>query len=177
VTTTPASPAASQQAAVDAVLLMLKSMGLSVEDLTAAPSNWPPVPTFAEYVPVVAATLTPATLRANGSYWKRVIDQWGDRHLDEPTPSEIKQLVAYLKVQREPERPSPPAQCRIRQRAGSCLVGNRGRAALHLLPGPSDAQRTLDSRTLNNEWLAVAAITDWIMETGAAPRSAASPRT
>jgi integrase len=37
-------------------------------------------------------------LRAYGSYWKRAIDQWGDRHLDEPTPSEIKQLVAYFKA-------------------------------------------------------------------------------
>jgi integrase/recombinase XerC len=37
-------------------------------------------------------------LRAYGSYWKRVIQQWGDRHLDEPTPSEIKQLVACFKA-------------------------------------------------------------------------------
>ena len=43
-TTTPDSPAASQQAAVDAALLVLKSMGLS------------------QYVPVVAATLTGGTL-------------------------------------------------------------------------------------------------------------------
>jgi integrase len=92
------SPASSQQANIEAALLVLKSMGLSPAALTAAPSNRPPVPTFAEYVPVVAATLTPATLRAYGSYWKRVIDQWGDRHLDEPTPSEIKQLVAYFKA-------------------------------------------------------------------------------
>ncbi len=97
-TTTPTAAAASQQAAVDAALLVLKSMGLSLDDLTAAPSNRPPVPTFAEYVPVVSATLTPATLRAYGSYWKRVIQQWGDRHLDEPTPSEVKQLVAYFKA-------------------------------------------------------------------------------
>ena len=97
-TTSPASSASSQQANVDAALLVLKSMGLSLDDLTAAPRNRPPVPTFAEYVPVVSATLTPATLRAYGSYWKRVIQQWGDRHLDEPTPSEIKQLVAYFKA-------------------------------------------------------------------------------
>jgi integrase/recombinase XerC len=98
VTTTPASPAASQQAAVDAALLVLKSMGLSVEDLTGAPSNRQPVPTFAEYVPVVAATLTGSTLRAYSSYWKRTIEQWGGRRLDEPTASEVKQLVAYVKA-------------------------------------------------------------------------------
>jgi len=36
VTTTPASPAASQQAAVDAALLILERMGLSPDDLAAA---------------------------------------------------------------------------------------------------------------------------------------------
>lgn len=38
-TAVPASPAAPQQAAVDAALLVLKSMGLSPEDLTAAPGQ------------------------------------------------------------------------------------------------------------------------------------------
>jgi hypothetical protein len=47
-TTVPGSPPASQQAAVDAALLVLKSMGLSLEDLTAAPGQRPAVPTFAE---------------------------------------------------------------------------------------------------------------------------------
>jgi integrase/recombinase XerC len=97
-TATPAAPAAPRQANIDAALLVLKSMGLSLDDLTGASSNRPPVPTFAEYVPVVSATLTPATLRAYGSYRKRVIHQWGDRHLDEPTPSEIKQLAVYVKA-------------------------------------------------------------------------------
>jgi hypothetical protein len=36
-TAAPASPVVSQQAAVDAALLVLKSMGLSLDDLTAAP--------------------------------------------------------------------------------------------------------------------------------------------
>jgi len=98
VTTTPASPAASQQAAVDAALLVLKSMGLSLDDLLSATSNRRPVPTFAEYVPVVAATLTGSTLRAYSSYWKRTVEQWGGQRLDEPTPSEVKQLAAYVKA-------------------------------------------------------------------------------
>ena len=41
-TTTPTSPAASQQAAVDAALLVLERMGLSPDDLTAAPRDRPP---------------------------------------------------------------------------------------------------------------------------------------
>jgi integrase/recombinase XerC len=57
VTVTPTYPAPPQQAAMDAALLVLKSMGLSLEDLTAATRQRPPVPTFAEYVPVVQAGL------------------------------------------------------------------------------------------------------------------------
>jgi hypothetical protein len=51
------------------------------------------MPTFAEYVPVVSAAVTDGTRRAYGTYWNRVTEQWGDRHLDEPTPSEIRQLM------------------------------------------------------------------------------------
>jgi hypothetical protein len=97
----------SQQAAVDAALLVLKSMGLSLADLTAAPAGRPPVPTFAEYVPVVAATVTRGTLRAYRPYWKRTVEQWGERRLDEPTPSEVKQLVAYVKANAVPRRRRP----------------------------------------------------------------------
>ena len=47
------------------------------------------------------------TLRAYSSYWKQTVEQWGDRRLDEPTPSEIKQLVASVEanaVQRRSSR-------------------------------------------------------------------------
>jgi integrase len=88
----------SQQAAVDAALLILERMGLSPDDLTATPRQRPPVPTFADYVPVVAAAVTRGTLKAYGSYWNRVLDHWGDRRLDEPTPSEIRQLVTHVRA-------------------------------------------------------------------------------
>ena len=102
--TTPTSPAVSQQAAVDAALLVLKSMGLSLDDLTAAPGQRPAVPTFAKYVPVVSGTVSDGTRKAYGSYWNRVFEQWGTRRLDEPTPSEIKQLVAYVRANVVPRR-------------------------------------------------------------------------
>jgi len=102
--TNPNSPAGSQQAAVDAALVVLKSMGLSLDDLTAAPRDQAAVPTFAEYVPVVSATVTNGTRKAYGSYWNRVVEQWGTRRLDEPTPSEIKQLVAYVRANVVPRR-------------------------------------------------------------------------
>jgi hypothetical protein len=54
----PAQPGSSQQAVIDAALLLLRQMGLSPADLTAAPHDPPVVPTFAEYVPVVAATVS-----------------------------------------------------------------------------------------------------------------------
>jgi integrase/recombinase XerC len=89
---------ASQQTAVQAALVLLERMGLSPADLTAVPQPRRPVPTFAEYVPVVSAAVSAGTRRAYGSYWNRVTEQWGDRRLDEPTPSEIRQLMAYVKA-------------------------------------------------------------------------------
>ena len=91
-------PAASQQAIVDAALLMLRQMGLSPGDLVTAPRDRPPVPTFAEYVPVVSAAVTGGTRRAYGSYWNRVLEHWGERRLDEIAPSEIRQLMSYVKT-------------------------------------------------------------------------------
>ena len=62
------------------------------------------MPTFAEYVPVVSAVVSDGSRRAYGSYWNRLIDQWGNRSLDEPTPSEIRQLSAYVKTNVVPRR-------------------------------------------------------------------------
>jgi hypothetical protein len=83
---------------VNAALLMLRQMGLSPHDLVTAPRDRPPVPTFAGYVPVVSAAVTAGTRRAYGSYWNRVLEHWGERRLDEPAPSEIRQLMSYVKT-------------------------------------------------------------------------------
>ena len=97
-TTTQNSPAASQQAAVEAALVVLKSMDLSLDDLTAAPRDRAAVPTFAEYVPVVSGAVTAGTRRAYGTYWNRVVEHWGNRRLDEPTPSDIRHLMTLVKA-------------------------------------------------------------------------------
>ena len=52
------SPEASRQAAVAAALLVLERMGLSPADLAAVPQPRQPVPTFAEYVPIVSAAVS-----------------------------------------------------------------------------------------------------------------------
>ena len=90
---------ASRKAVVEeAALVLLERMGLSLADLAAVPQPRQEVPTFPEYVPVVSAAVSVGTRRAYGSYWNRVIDQWGGRRLDEPTPLEIRQLMAYVKT-------------------------------------------------------------------------------
>jgi hypothetical protein len=73
-------------------------MGISPDDLRQAAPARPPAPTFAEYIPVVSAAVTAGTRRVYGSYWNRVAAQWGDRRLDEPDPSEIKQLAECTKT-------------------------------------------------------------------------------
>jgi site-specific recombinase XerD len=90
--------AESQQAVVEAALVLLERMGLSPADLTAVPQSRKPVPTFAEYVPVVSAAVSAGTRRAYGSYWNRITEHWGDRRLDEIAPSEIRQLMAWVKT-------------------------------------------------------------------------------
>jgi integrase/recombinase XerC len=83
---------------LDAARRLLARMGLSAEDLMATPTDQPPVPTFTDYIPVVSAAVTDGTRRVYGSYWNRILDHWGHRRLDEPTPSQIKQLVEHVKV-------------------------------------------------------------------------------
>ena len=95
---TAVNPQASRQAVVEAALVLLERMGLTAADLAAAPPPCKQVPTFAEYVPVVSAAVSAGTRRAYGSYWNRLIEHWGARGLDKQTPSEIRQLMAYVKT-------------------------------------------------------------------------------
>jgi integrase/recombinase XerC len=90
---TAVNPEASRQAVVEAALVLLERMGLSRADLAAIPQARKPVPTFAEYVPVVSAAVSAGTRRAYGSYWNRILEHWGGRRIDEPTPSEIRQRL------------------------------------------------------------------------------------
>jgi integrase/recombinase XerC len=93
-----AEPGVSREAAVGAALILLERMGLSAADLTAAPTDRAKIPTFAQYVPVVSAAVTAGTRRAYGSYWNRIVEHWGGRRLDEPSPSEIRQLMVHVKA-------------------------------------------------------------------------------
>jgi hypothetical protein len=83
---------------LDAARLLLTRLGVSPADLLATVEERAPAPTFAEYVPVVAAAVTDGTRRVYGSYWNRIVEHWGSRPLDEPTPSEIQQLAEHTKT-------------------------------------------------------------------------------
>src|SRR6266704_6784399 len=101
-----ARPAAPGQGVVDAAMLVLERMGLTPADLLAAPAARPAAPTFAEYIPVVSALVSDGCRRAYGSYWNRVVDRWGSRSIDKPTPSEIRQLVQHVRASVVPRRNS-----------------------------------------------------------------------
>ena len=103
-----AHPGTSQQAVVEAALLLLERMGLSPADLAAAPQNRPAVPTFAEYMPIVSAAVTAGTRRAYGSYWNRVVEHWGERRLDEPSPSEVRRRSSMRKPTKRASRAASP---------------------------------------------------------------------
>jgi integrase/recombinase XerC len=83
---------------VAAARMMLQRMGVDPADIMSDPSSRPQVPTFAEYIPQVAAAVSPGTAGTYGSYWKRIVAKWGDRSLLEPSPTEVEQFAAEIKA-------------------------------------------------------------------------------
>jgi integrase len=83
-------------AEVDAARLLLTRIGLRAEDLLDTPASPPTAPTFRDYIPIVAAGVRPGTRRVYSSYWNRIDKHWGDRRIDEPTPSDIRQLLVDM---------------------------------------------------------------------------------
>ena len=47
---------------------------------------------------MVSAAVSAGTRRAYGSYWNRIVEHWGHRRLDEIAPSEIRQLMTWVKT-------------------------------------------------------------------------------
>ena len=89
---------------LEAARILLERLGITPAQLLAAPrarTQRAParMPTLAEYIDRVTAAVAPGARRAYGSYWTRVREAWGDRRLDEPTPTEIKQFAERVKSQ------------------------------------------------------------------------------
>jgi integrase len=73
-------------------------MGITPEQLIAAqPAEGKDMPTFREYVERIAEAVPIDTRRAYDTYWRRIVDAWGNRRIDEPTPLEIGRLCETLK--------------------------------------------------------------------------------
>ncbi|MFG2042980.1 hypothetical protein [Dactylosporangium sp. NPDC048998] len=92
------SPVSPARADLEAARLLLDRLGVSPADLLGAGRDHRPAPTFAEYVPVVAAAVSDGSRRAYCSYWNRVVEHWADRRLDEPSPSDIERLAQHVKA-------------------------------------------------------------------------------
>ncbi|MFI5589993.1 hypothetical protein ACIA5G_33435 [Amycolatopsis sp. NPDC051758] len=95
----PEVPMTRSQMELDAARLLLSKMGIAPADLLTEPVERPQVPTFADYIPVVARAVSAAKARSYSSYWRRLEAAWGSRRLDEPSPSEIKQLAEESRAQ------------------------------------------------------------------------------
>jgi len=83
---------------LEAARLLLSRMGIDPKDLVETAVERPPVPTFEEYIPAVAKTLTKESARVYGTYWKQILLRWGQRHLDEVTASDIQAMLEYIKT-------------------------------------------------------------------------------
>ncbi|MCX4097942.1 tyrosine-type recombinase/integrase [Nocardia sp. alder85J] len=76
------------QEAIAAARVLLSQMGLSPADLVGSAA---PAPTFAEIVPLVAATLSPGTLRTYNTHFTRLLNLWSDRRLDEVSKTDLEE--------------------------------------------------------------------------------------
>ncbi|MFC4945846.1 tyrosine-type recombinase/integrase [Pseudonocardia sp. GCM10023141] len=86
-------------AEVAAARLLLARLGISPEQLIRnCAGETPSMPTFREYVEQVGNAVQPGTRRVYETYWRRIVQAWGDRRLDEPTPLEITQLAEHVKT-------------------------------------------------------------------------------
>jgi hypothetical protein len=156
-------------AGLDAARLLLARLGISPADLLAAAMDRVPAPTFAKYVPIVRAAVGAGTRRVYGSYWNRIIEHWGTRRLDEPTPSEIEQLAEHLKTNVVERRNS-------RGGAGLPSTSSLPCAASTTTPKPTATSRpgtTQPTRSPNPDGSPRLAAPS---PTPASPKSAKSPR-
>jgi len=79
---------------IDAARLLLERLGLRPEDLLPrSNTRTRQVPTFADYIHQLETAVPPGTQRAYGPYWRRLIQFWGDRLIDAPSPLEVRELI------------------------------------------------------------------------------------
>lgn len=83
---------------------LLQGLGIDPAHLAGA-AEIKAVPTFAQYVPVVYDAMPDTITRIHYmTYWKKLLDTWPDRRLDEPTVSELQTFVHTVRRQRAQRR-------------------------------------------------------------------------
>lgn len=110
---------------------MLGHLGITLADLQATVDRRPSVPTFAEYLPRVAAAASPGTQRTYGTYWHRMAVAWGDQRLDSIVATHIealqREITAGARVRRTSRGGRHVANCSSPPHAPS-TTGHRRRA-------------------------------------------------
>ncbi|MFB7716229.1 tyrosine-type recombinase/integrase [Nocardia sp. NPDC056100] len=83
---------------IEAAMLLIDRLGVSIDDLRSAAMEKRPVPTFGEYIPVIYNAM-PATATRDTymCYWTKL---WPDKRLDEPTVTELKTLIEEARQNR-----------------------------------------------------------------------------
>ncbi|MBF6456069.1 MULTISPECIES: site-specific integrase [Nocardia] len=85
---------------LDAARLLLQRLGLRPEDLlSSTPGRGQPAPTFDDYIRQLQAAVPAGTLRAYGPYWRRIVQAWGDRRINTPSPLEVRELIEQTQRQ------------------------------------------------------------------------------
>jgi integrase/recombinase XerC len=84
---------------IAAARLLLARIGVTPEQLLAISPEQADVPTFREYIEQLADAVPASTRRAYATYWRRIVDEWGDRRINEPTSLEIQRLCENQKTQ------------------------------------------------------------------------------
>jgi hypothetical protein len=74
---------AAGPAEFEAARLLLARMGITPADLLGLAPARSPAPTFAEYIPIVSASVGDGARRVYGSYWNRILKHWSARQLDQ----------------------------------------------------------------------------------------------
>lgn len=100
--------------ATSAARLVLESLGVSLADLQTTEEI---APTFREYVPTFASGVPASSRQLWIHYWRVLVEEWGDRRVDEPSYTELVELS--LKVG---ERASTRKGSRGGQRARSNFI-------------------------------------------------------
>ncbi|MEV8437527.1 site-specific integrase [Actinosynnema sp. NPDC051121] len=56
------------------------------------------IPTFAEFVPVIEGAVPAPSRRVYGTYWRKIVEVWGERRLDKVTVSDVQGLFEFVKA-------------------------------------------------------------------------------